>query len=207
VTAGVSTPTTVPGPTPDFTDPDVLAAVPLFPGELPGLLADLPFDPLPSGYHQGGANLTSAIDPADEADDVIGFGLLADFTTHYGDIAGLRVTTEGIVFETAAGASGYINDWIDDLHLGVGSTEPDVSKLVEFEAEQVPTDADEAIRAAYQIEYLGGDEKRAIAGGAAVIRSGRLVAWAWATGPDDTEVAAALDALQGPLTERLLLVV
>ena len=204
--AGTTTTTTTEPPLAagDRSGPGTLGAIPLFPDELPGALTHLEFDPLSSGYRTGGSDLTAAIDPSDEADDVIGFGLIAEFSTHYGDPSGLRITTEGVAFETADGASGYINDWVEDLRLGAATTEPGVSDLVEFTAEHIGTAADEAIRATYLIEYLGGDRARSIAGGALVVRSGDLVAWAWATGPDPAVVAEALDLLQPPVTGHLL---
>ena len=181
-------------------DPDLLAAIVLFPEDLPAPYASLPLDPADSGFRPAGASLSAAVEPGDEADDIVRFGLLGDFVTTYGSIDGLWVAIEAGAFTEAAGAAGYLADWQEDLARAVAGFETGDSDLASFSPATDPTAADEAVRATYSLAYddPGGAEYQGVV---RVARAGALLAWVWVVGGDP---APAADAL-APLVEQRLL--
>jgi hypothetical protein len=204
-TTGAATTTTTEAPTPtttalDIAEPDqeLLAAVVLFPEDLPEPYRALDLDPLGSGYHPAGASLGDALDPADEADDIVNYGLTGDFTVSYGTTAGLWISLEAVAFADAAGASGYLADWQHDL---APEAQPEGSDLTAFSAAPTQTAADEAVAATYTILYTTGSTNREIAGAVRVVRSGSVLAWTWAAGADPSAAVADL----APLVEQRLL--
>jgi hypothetical protein len=200
-TTTAPTPTTAVTTTPlDVAEPDqtLLAAVVLFPEDLPEPYQALDLDPRGSGYHPAGASLGDALDPSDEADDIVNYGLTGDFTVSYGTTAGLWISLEAVAFADAAGASGYLADWQHDL---APDTQAGSSDLIAFSAGPVATAADEAVAATYTILYTTGSTNREIAGAVTVVRSGSVLAWIWAAGVDPSAAVADL----APLVEQRLL--
>jgi hypothetical protein len=182
-------------------DAGMLAAMVLFPEDLPEAYHFLPLKPAGSGFRPAGASLSSALEPGDEADDIIRFGLLGDFVTAYGSTAGLWISSEAVAFIDPAGAAGYLADWQEDLARGA-SDAAGGSDLVSFTPSPDETNGDEAVRARYT---LAGDDPDAppLNGVVRVIRAGATLAWIWAVGDDP---GAAVDAL-APLAETRLLAV
>jgi len=182
-------------------DPARLAAVVLFPSDLPEIYRDLPLRPADSGFRPAGATLSSALQPADEADDIVRFGLLGDFTTTYGSTADLWLAIEAVAFTDSAGAAGYLADWQQDLARQTADVE-EGSDLLSFAASADPTRADEAVRAAYALAAAdaGAPALNAVV---RVVRSGATLAWVWAVGVDPE---GTIDAL-APLVEARLLAV
>ncbi len=186
---------------PPAADPARLAAVVLFPEDLPEVYRALPLKPAESGFRPAGATLSSALEPADEADDIVRFGLLGDFTTTYGSTTELWLSIEAVAFTDPAGAGGYLADWQEDLARQTADVE-EGSDLLSFTASPDPTNTDEAVRAGYT---LAGADAGAPALNAVVrvVRSGATLAWVWAVGEHPE---AAIDAL-APLVEARLLAV
>lgn len=208
-TAGtVSTSTTIapPGGTTSTiepsADPGLLAAIVLFPEDLPAPYSSLPLDPGDSGFRPAGASLSAAVEPQDEADDIVRFGLLGDFVTTYGDTAGVWIALEAGAFLDPAGAAGYLADWQQDLARAAGDFAAGGSDLSSFSATPDPTEADEAVRAAYTLAY--DEPNRAeYQGVVRVVRAGARLAWIWVVGDDPGPVVNAL----APLVEQRLLAV
>jgi len=202
-TAAPTTTTSPGGTTADgeaAADPDLLAAIVLFPEDLPAPYASLPLDPADSGFRPAGASLSAAVEPDDEADDIVRFGLLGDFVTTYGSIDGLWVAIEAGAFAEAAGAAGYLADWQEDLARATAGFETGDSDLASFTPAADPTAADEAVRATYSLAY--DDPGRVeYQGVVRVARAGALLAWVWVVGEDP---APAADALAPLVEERLL---
>lgn len=198
--------TTAPGtgslPAEPGVDAASLAAIVLFPEDLPAGYAHLPLDPAGSGFRPAGASLSSALDPADEAEDIVRFGLLGDYVVTYGSTSDLWIAVEAVAFADPAGAGGYLADWQQDLAGATAGSEPRASELVSFTAAPDETAADEAVRASYSIAGEDPDEP-GLAGSVRVARAGNILAWAWAAGGDPGLV---IDLL-GPLVEQRLLAV
>jgi hypothetical protein len=183
------------------TRPDLLAAIVLFPGELPEPYQDLPFDPIESGYRPAGADLAHALDPGDEADDIIRYGVLAELTTAFGGIETLSIATEAVEFALAEGAGGYLNDWVADLSLASSEAASGSVGLTDFTSSPIEGLGEEAVRVEYVTLYqIAEGEDRAIPGAAAAIRSGRIVVWIWASGDSASD---AVDDLDDILAARL----
>jgi hypothetical protein len=198
--ATTTSPTVPPDAAPD---PAELAAIVLFPKDLPAAYQSLPLDSIGSGFRPAGASLSSALEPADEADDIVRFGLLGDFVTTYGTTTGTWLSVEAVAFSNAAGAGGYLADWQVDLTRGAAQAEAGASDLTAFAASPADTAADEAVRADYTITLRGGGEERETAGAVLVVRSGTTLAWVWAAGESPGEVVDAV----GPVVEERLLAV
>ncbi len=177
--------------------PSLLAAIVLFPGELPEPYTDLPFDAIESGYRPAGADLAHALDPEDEADDIIRYGFLADLTTAYGGVEHLSIATEAVEFATAEGASGYIADWVDDLARSSDESTGSVG-LSDFSSSPIEGLGDEAVRTDYITTIrLAEDDERSLPGAAVAIRADRIVAWVWASGEGAADAIDDLDELVG----------
>ncbi|MBP1631914.1 MAG: hypothetical protein H6Q11_202 [Acidobacteria bacterium] len=183
----------------DGVDAATLAAIVLFPEDLPPPYASLPLDPAGTGFRPAGASLSSALEPDDEADDIVRFGLLGDFTATYGTTAGLWVAVEAVAFADPAGAGGYLADWQEDLARGAADAAGE-SDLTSFLPSADETAGDEAVRARYALSRDDPDHPE-VQGVVRVVRAGATLAWVWAVG-DDPDAAA--DAL-GPLVEDRLL--
>lgn len=193
------TPTTEPGADP-VADPSLLAAIVLFPEDLPEFYRSLPLDEAGSGFRPAGASLSSAVEPDDEADDIVRFGLLGDFVATYGRVDDLWITVEAGVFADAAGAGDYLSDWQDDLHRAVAAFDTGGSDLSSFSPAADTTAGDEAIRAPYALTFDDPDRPR-INGVVRVVRAGAVLAWIWVVGDDPAPV---VDALAPLVEERLL---
>lgn len=190
------TPTTAPGlPVPRAS---LLAAIVLFPGELPEPYAELPFDEIESGYRPAGADLAHALDPEDEADDIVRFGFLAELTTAYGGVDRLSIATEAVEFATVEGAGGYIADWVDDLARSSEDAAPGSIGLSEFTSSSIESLGEEAVRVDYVTTFRIADgDDRSVPGSAVAIRADRIVAWVWASGEGAPEAIDDLDDLVG----------
>jgi hypothetical protein len=181
-------------------DPDLLAAMVLFPDELPPPYDDLALDPLDSGYSPAGGSLASALDSADEADDIIRFGEVAEFSTAYGDPNVLGVAFNATQFATPEGAAGYLDDWVADL-AGSGSEPGDRFSLEDFHSEPLEGLGDQAIRVGYTGRLLLNDGSTSYRpGGAVVVRSGALALWVWGNGD---QAARILDDFTAIVAERV----
>jgi len=180
-------------------DPELLAAVVLFPGELPSPYDDLAFDPIESGYSPAGGSLASALDPADEADDIIRFGQVAEFSTAYGDPNVIGVAFNAAQFATPEGGAAYLEDWVEDLRPSAGEPSDDRFFLEDFHAETLNGLGDQAIRLGYTSTFLLSDGSASTRlGGSVAVRKGSLVLWVWGNGDqteqildDFTEITAA----------------
>ena len=181
-------------------DPDLLAAIVLFPEDLPAPYASLPLDPADSGFRPAGASLSAAMEPDDEADDIVRFGLLGDFAVAYGQVDELWIGIEAGAFVEAAGAAGYLSDWQEDLARAAAGFETGGSGLATFSPSADPTAADEAVRATYSLAHNdpAPTEYDAVV---RVVRAGEILAWVWVVGDDPAPVADAL----APLVEERLL--
>lgn len=188
-----------PAADPPAADPAQLAAIVLFPEDLPDPYHSLPLRPAASGFRPAGATLSSALEPDDEADDIVRFGLLGDFTTTYGSTATHWISFEAAAFIDPAGAGSYLADWQDDLARRTAAVE-EGSDLLSFTPAPDPTAADEAVRARYALAASDPDTPPRN-GVVRVVRSGAILAWIWAVGEDP---AAAVDVL-APLIENRLL--
>lgn len=181
-------------------DPSLLAAIVLFPEDLPAVYASLPLDPADSGFRPAGASLSAAVEAADEADDIVRFGLLGDFATTYGSVDDLWIAIEAGAFTEAAGAAGYLADWQEDLARAAADFEAGGSDLASFAPSADATAADEAVRAPYTLTYDDPDRAE-YHGLVRVVRAGAFLAWVWVVGDDPAPVADAL----APLVEERLL--
>jgi hypothetical protein len=177
-----------------------LAAIVLFPEDLPTAYASLPLDPAGSGFRPAGASLSSALEPEDEADDIVRFGLLGDFVATYGSTTGLWIAIEAGAFIDPAGAAGYLADWQEDLARGAAEYGSDGSDLSSFLPATDPTAADEAVRARYTLTY-NEPGRPELEGVVRVVRAGATLAWVWVVGNDP---AAAVDVLAPLVEDRLL---
>ncbi|MCB2224525.1 MAG: hypothetical protein KQH83_10195 [Actinobacteria bacterium] len=207
-TATAATTTTRPAPPgipvdPDVVpdgDPDLLAALVWFPDEVPPPYDALDLDPFESGYAPAGGSLASALDASDEADDIVRFGQVAEFTTAYGDPDVLGVAFNGTQFATPEGADAYLEDWVEDLRLGAGAP-GDRFTLQDFRAEHLDGLGDQAIRVGYDGHILLNDGTEVVRpGGAIAVRSGALVLWVWGNGPDAEQV---IDDFTAPAADRV----
>ncbi len=194
-----ATTTTVAATTTAEADAALLASIVLFPEDLPTAYSSLPLDPTGSGFRPAGASLSSALEPQDEADDIVRFGLLGDFTATYGSTAGLWIAVEAVAFADPAGAGGYLADWQEDLARGAADATGG-SDLISFLPSADATAADEAVRAGYTLSRDDPDRPE-VEGVVRVVRAGATLAWVWAAGEDP---ATAVDTL-GPLVEGRLL--
>lgn len=183
-------------------DAAVLAAIVLFPEDLPEVYTSLTLDPAGSGFRPAGASLSSALEPNDEADDIVRFGLLGDFVAAYGTTASLWVAVEAVAFADPLGAGGYLADWQEDLGRGAADTGTGGSDLSSFTPSPDVTAGDEAVRALYTITRDDPDLPQRN-GAVRVVRAGATLAWVWAVGDDP---GAVVDVL-GPLVEDRLLAV
>ena len=194
-----SSPATTTAPAAADADAALLAAVVLFPEDLPAAYSSLTLDPAGSGFRPAGASLSSALEPTDEADDIVRFGLLGDFTAAYGSTVDLWVSVEAVAFADPAGAGGYLADWQEDLARGAAQADGS-SDLISFTPSNDETAADEAVRAEYTLARDDPDRPE-LHGAVRVVRAGATLAWAWAVGDDP---GAVVDAL-APLVESRLL--
>jgi hypothetical protein len=206
-----TTPLTAPPPAPTTTiggtttptsaeaDAARLAAIVLFPEDLPEAYSSLTLDPAGSGFRPAGASLSNALEPTDEADDIVRFGLLGDFTAAYGSTVDLWVSIEAVAFADPAGAGGYLADWQGDLERGATQAVGG-SDLISFAPSPDETAADEAVRAEYTLARDDPDRPE-LHGAVRVVRAGATLAWAWAVGDDP---GAVVDIL-APLVESRLL--
>jgi len=207
VTSSHAQPTTTNLPTASSTtttaaadaDAALLAAIVPFPEDLPPAYSSLPLDPAGSGFRPAGASLSSALEPDDEADDIVRFGLLGDFTTTYGSTADLWIAIEAVAFADPAGAGGYLADWQEDLARGTADATGE-SDLTSFLPSADQTAGDEAVRAQYTLSRDDPDRPE-VHGVVRVVRAGSTLAWVWAVGDDPDAVVGAL----GPLVEDRLL--
>ena len=198
-TSAAATTTTAPATTAAEADAALLASIVLFPEDLPPAYSSLPLDPAGSGFRPAGASLSSALEPQDEADDIVRFGLLGDFTATYGSTAGLWIAVEAVAFADPAGAGGYLADWQEDLARGAADATGG-SDLISFLPSADATAADEAVRARYTLSRDDPDHPE-IEGVVRVVRAGATLAWVWAAGEDPGRVVDIL----GPLVEGRLL--
>jgi hypothetical protein len=180
-------------------DPARLAAIVLFPEDLPEAYRSLLLKPADSGFRPVGATLSSALEPADEADDIVRFGLLGGFTTTFGSSTDLWISFEASAFADPAGAGAYLADWQEDLARRTAAI-AEGSELLSFDSFPDPTAADEAVRALYAL--AGADPAMPdLQGAVRVARCGPPLAWVWAVG---TDPEAAIDALAPLVEDRLL---
>jgi hypothetical protein len=205
-TATASVPTTRAIPVdPDIVpegDPDLLAAVVFFPGDLPAPYDDLAFDAVESGYRPAGGSLSNALDPQDEADDIVRFGQVAEFATAFGDPNEVGVAFNASQFATPAGAEAYINDWVEDLRSVSGVASDDRFSLTDFQSEVLEGLGDQAVRVGYLSNFMLADgTTRTRPGGAVVVRKGSLALWLWGNG-DQTE--QILDDLAVATADRVV---
>ena len=63
----------------------------------------------------GRGSLASALDAQDEADDIVRFGQVAEFSTAYGDPNDIGVAFNAAQFATPEGGAAYLDDWVEDL--------------------------------------------------------------------------------------------
>ena len=207
-TAAASVPTTRAIPVdPDIVpegDPDLLAAVVFFPGDLPAPYDDLPFDAIESGYRPAGGSLANALDPQDEADDIVRFGQVAEFATAFGDPNEVGVAFNASQFATPAGAEAYINDWVEDLRSVSDVASDDRFSLTGFRSEVLEGLGDQAVRVGYLSNFMLADgTTRTRPGGAVVVRRGSLALWLWGNGDQAEQI---LDDLAGVTADRVVAV-
>jgi len=179
-------------------DPNLLAAMVFFPDEIPAPYDDLPFDLIESGYSPAGGSLASALDPADEADDIVRFGQVAEFSAAYGDPNVLGVAFNAAQFAIPEGAAAYLDDWVEDLRSS--SESGDRFVLEDFRSTTLDL-GDQAIRIGYTARTLRNDGSETTRlGGAVVVRKGTLVLWVWGNGDQAEQV---LDDFQAAIAERV----
>jgi len=170
-------------------EPDLLAAMVLFPGELPAPYDDLPFDPIESGYSPAGGSLASALDPTDEADDIIRFGQVAEFAAAYGDPHVVGVAFNAAQFATPEGGAAYLEDWVEDLRSSAEEPSDDRFVLEDFHSETLEGLGDQAIRIGYTSRFLLSDGSTSTRlGGSVVVRKGTLVLWVWGNGDQAEQI-------------------
>jgi len=185
-------------------DPDLLAAVVFFPGDLPAPYDDLPFDAVDSGYRPAGGSLSNALDPQDEADDIVRFGQVAEFASAFGDPNEVGVAFNASQFATASGAEAYIDDWVDDLASASDETSGSRFDLTDFRSESLEGFGDQAVRIGYLSNFLLADgSTRTRPGGAVVVRSGNLALWLWGNGDQAEQI---LDDLTAATAARVVAV-
>jgi len=182
-------------------NPDLLAALVFFPGDLPAPYDDLPFDAVDSGYRPAGGSLANALDPQDEADDIVRFGQVAEFASAFGDPNELGVAFNASQFATAAGAEAYIDDWVEDLASASDVASDERFNLTDFRSETLEGLGDQAVRIGYLSNFLLADgSTRTRPGGAVVVRSGNLALWLWGNGDQAEQI---LDDLTGATAARV----
>lgn len=163
----------------------------LFPEDLPPEQAGLPLDPAGTGFRPAGASLASAVEPSDEADDIVRFGLLGDFVATYRGTGGEWISFEATAFADAEGARGYLADWQADLARAANGAAAD---LRSFSAAPDPTEVDEAVLATYRlVGSEAGQPERSAA--VRVVRAGATLAWVWVVAEDPAAQARSLGAL------------
>ena len=179
-------------------DPNLLAALVFFPDEIPAPYDDLEFDLVESGYSPAGGSLASALDAADEADDIVRFGQVAEFSAAYGDPNVVGVAFNAAHFATPEGAEAYLNDWVEDLRSSADSGDSFV--LRDFHSTNLDH-GDQSIRIGYTSHREVSDgSTRTRMGGAVAVREGNLVLWVWGNGDQTDQI---LDDFHQAVAERV----
>jgi len=192
----------------EITDEELsLMVLPL--AELGSQYADFEFDEDESGFQSNDDQIEDAFDEDDEAEDIERFGRLNGYADVYSSLAAVT-DAEGVFFigtsvslyENTDGASGDLEDEVEDSRREIGMTTSDdvtLENAEEFEAEGI---GDESVGLILTLS-VSGDEKLTFYGTLVGFRRGRLIGSSIIARFDDEDVQEEAALLARKLDQRI----